>query len=382
MGPMTQILRNWWPIFAAMALIQAGNGVTGTLISVTSEARGFEPWLKGLVLSAFYAGSAAGAFFAPAAIARSTHVAGVAGFILMAVAATAGYALSDAPVVWCLLRFVAGFGLSGAFATVESWLNLGTKDDWRARVFSIYIMVQLGGLAAGQLFLNARGLGNEFLFLLAAVLTLSALVFLRFEAVENPHFVAPQKMGLSRLFRRSPFGVSAVVLSGYAWAALMASGPALVEQIGLSDLLKSIFMTLAVVSGVVAQFPIASLADSRDRRLVLAAMAGAAALSALVGLAGGVVALMVFAIAFGAATFPLYAVGVARVSERLEQGERTAASASMIVFFLMGAIVAPPLLSYAVALFGPAGYFAMLALPHAGFAVFALALRRPARQSS
>lgn len=380
---MTQILRMWWPIFAAMALIQAGNGVTGTLISVTSEARGFEPWLKGLVLSAFYAGSAAGAFFAPLAIARSTHVAAVAGFILIAVAATAGYALNDAPLLWIFLRLMAGFGLSGAFATVESWLNLGTKDDWRARVFSIYLMVQLGGLAAGQLFLNARGYGNELLFLIAALLTLSAVGFLRFEAVENPHFEAPQKMGLVRLFRRSPFGVSAVVLSGYAWAALMACGPALVELIGLSDFAKSIFMTLAVVSGVAAQFPVASLADHRDRRLVLAAMAGVAALSAMAGLADGELALMVFAVAFGAATFPLYAVGVARVSERLEQSERTAASASMIVFFLLGAIVAPPLLSYAIALFGPRGYFVVLALPHAGFAMMALAMTRAkAPQSS
>jgi MFS family permease len=380
---MTQIWRMWWPIFAAMALIQLGNGVTGTLISVTSEARGFEPWLKGLVLSAFYAGSAAGAFFAPVAIARSTHVAAVAGFILMAVAATAGYALSDAPVFWIFLRFLAGFGLSGAFATVESWLNLGTKDDRRARVFSLYVMVQLGGLAAGQLFLNARGFGNELLFLIAAVLTLSALVFLRFEAVENPHYEAPKKMGLIRLFERSPFGVSAVVLSGYAWAALMASGPALVELIGLDDFSKSMFMALAIVSGVVAQFPVASLADRMDRRLVLAAMAGVAALSSLIGLFEGAWALMAFALMFGAATFPLYAVGVARVSERLEQSERTAASASMIVFFLLGAIVAPPLLSYAIALFGPAAYFIVLAVPHAGFAIVAaLTARSKAPQSS
>jgi MFS family permease len=374
---MTQILRMWWPIFAAMALIQAGNGVTGTLISVTSEARAFAPWLKGLVLSAFYAGSVAGAFFAPAAIARSTHVAAVAGFILVAVAATAGYALSDAPMLWIILRFMAGFGLSGAFAAVESWLSLSTKDDWRARVFSIYLMVQLGGLAAGQLLLNARGFGNELLFVIASVLTLSAVGFLRFEVVESPHFEAPRQMGLSRLFRRSPFGVSAVVLSGYAWAALMASGPALVESIGLSDFAKSIFMTLAILSGVIAQFPVASLADHRDRRLVLAAMAGVAALATLAGLVEGALALLVFAVAFGAATFPLYAVGVARVSERLEQSERTAASASMIVYFLMGAIVAPPLLAYAIALFGPHGYFIALALPHAGFAIAAALTARP-----
>jgi len=380
---MKQILRMWWPIFAAMALIQAGNGLTGTLISVTSEARDFAPWLKGLILSAFYAGSIAGALLGPTAIARSTHVASLSGFTLLAVAATAGYALTDAPFVWVLLRFMAGVGISGVFATVESWLNLGTGDDRRARVFSIYIMTQLGGLAAGQLFLNARGWGNEVLFLTAAVLTLLALGAMRFEAMQNPPYHEPTKMGLIGLFRRSPFGVSAVVLSGYAWAALMASGPALVELVGLSDFAKSMFMVLAIVCGMIAQFPVGSVADGMDRRSVLAAMAFTAAVASLAGFWDGGLGLMLFAAIFGAATFPLYAVGVARVSERLQQSERTAASASMIVFFLLGAIVAPPLLAYAMALFGPHAYFVALALPHLAFAITALvAARQRVAQSS
>ncbi len=380
---MKQVLRMWWPILVAMALIQSGNGLTGTLISVTSEARAFAPWLKGLILSAFYAGSVVGALIGPTAIARSSHITSVAGFTLLLVAATAGYALTESPFAWTLLRFMAGIGISGTFAVVESWLNLGTKDGWRARVFSIYIMLQLGGLAAGQLFLNARGWGNETLFLVATVLTLLAVACMRFESVQNPAFEEPKKLSLVDLAKRSPFGVAAVVLSGYAWAGLMASGPALVELVGLSDFAKSVFMVLAIVSGMAAQFPIASLADRMDRRLVLAAMAGAAALATLPGLIDGLFALMVFAVAFGAATFPLYAVGVARASERLVQSERTNASAAMIVYFLLGAIVAPPLLAYAIALFGPSAYFVALAVPHLAFAIAASASTRkgPAQSS-
>ena len=379
---MNKILRMWWPILAAMALIQAGNGLSGSLISVTIEARAFAPWLKGIVLSAFYAGSAAGALLAPIVIARASHVAGVTGFTLLAVAATAGYALGDAPAAWVVLRFMAGCGLSGAFATVESWLNLSTKDDWRARVFSMYLMLQLAGLAAGQLFLNVRAWGNEALFLIAALFTLLALVSMRFERAGDPPFEAPAKLGMMGLYRRSPFGVSAVVLSGYAWAALMASGPALVEQVGLSDFEKSMFLALAIVSGMITQFPIASAADRMDRRLVLAAMAGVAALTTLAGYFDGTLALMLFAVGFGAATFPLYAVGVARVSERLQQSERTAASAAMIVFFLAGAIVAPPLLAYAVALFGPGAFFVVLGAPHLAFGAAAILSTRKAAPHS
>jgi MFS family permease len=221
------------------------------------------------------------------------------------------------------------------------------------------------------------------LFLIAAVLTLLALGCMRFESVQNPAFEEPKHLGLIGLFRRSPFGVSAVILSGYAWAALMASGPALVELVGLSDFTKSMFMVLAIVCGMIAQFPIGSVADRMDRRRVLAAMAFAAAVATLAGLLDGAFGLMVFAIFFGGATLPLYGVGVARVSERLQQSERTAASASMIVFFLLGAIVAPPLLAYAIALFGPHAYFIALAVPHLAFAIAALLSARPrAAQSS
>lgn len=367
---MTNILRLWWPLLAAIALIQLGNGVTGTLVSVTSEARAFGPWLQGLVLSGFYAGSLAGALVAPPVIARAGHIVSFGAFAALLAAATAGYAAGNDPAVWVVLRVVAGVGISGVFVTVESWLNLGTADGWRARVFAIYILVQLGGLAAGQLLLNARDFGDAVLFLSAAAFSVLAVLCLRFETVRNPTYEPPKRLALWTLARRAPVGIAGVALAGFAWAGIMASGPALVELVGLDDFAKSMFMVLVVVSGMAAQIPGGYAADHGNRRLVLAGLAGFAGLAALVGL-GGDGLLYVFAFAFGAATFPLYAIAVALTNEVLEQNQRTAASAAMIVFFQVGAIVAPPLLSYATALGGPAFYFVVLALPQFAFALAA-----------
>lgn len=380
---MTNILRLWWPLLLAVTLIQTGNGITGTLVSVSSEAQGLAPWLKGLVLSAFYGGSLAGAWAGPFVIARTTHVVSFAVFTVILIASTAGFGLSGDALVWVLLRFAAGFGISGMFATVESWLNLGTKDAWRARVFSVYIMTQLGGLAAGQLLLNARGLGDAVLFFAAAALSFAALWCLRFEKVENPIAHEPTHIRFVELLRRAPMGVACVALAGFAWAGLMASGPALVEFIGLSDFDKSMFMALAIIAGMVAQAPIGWAADHADRKLVLAGITALAGIAALLGLLGEAMwVLLTFAALFGAATFPLYAVGVALANETLAQSERTAASAAMIVFFTAGAFVAPPILAYATAVAGAPGYFILSALPHMAFALVAVAgLRRRAAQS-
>ena len=91
--------------------------------------------------------------------------------------------------------------------------------------------------------------------------------------------------------------------------------------------------------------------------------------------------LFAFAILYGAATFPLYAVGVARVSEVLHQNERTAASAWMIIVFDIGAVIAPLALATSSASLGASGYFLLLALPQAIYALATLASlsRRRAR---
>lgn len=371
---MSQILRLWWPLLLAVALIQLGNGLSGTLVSVTSEARAFAPWLKGLVLSAFYIGSLAGALGAAAVIRRLGHIMSFVVFTALLAFATAGFAASTDPYTWVLLRAAGGAGITGMFVTVESWLNLGTKDAWRARVFSIYILVQLGGQAAGQLLLNARGWGDEALFLTAAAISLAATLCLRFETVQNPAFVAPRRLAPFALAKRAPLGVACAALAGYAWAGLVASGPALVELIGLNDFDKSMFMALAIIAGMAAQIPIGWIADHADRRLVLACVTAAAGAAALFGLAGTATwVLLAFAVAFGAATFPLYGIGVARTNEVLEQSERTAASAAMIVFFEIGAIAAPLILAFATAKAGAPAYFVVMALPHIAFAIAAAA---------
>ena len=118
-----------------------------------------------------------------------------------------------------------------------------------------------------------------------------------------------------------------------------------------------------------SQLPAGWLADHLDRRIVLISLTLGAAASALAAsLNPDKWMLFTFAVTFGAATFPLYAVGVARVSEGLDQAERTSASALMIVFFDIGAVAAPLLMSYATAHNGAGAYFIALAVPQVLFA--------------
>jgi MFS family permease len=114
-------------------------------------------------------------------------------------------------------------------------------------------------------------------------------------------------------------------------------------------------------------------ADHVDRRLVLAGLSAVASISALAAaIAPGHASLFAFALLFGAATFPLYAVGVARISDVLGQSERTAASALMIIFFDVGAVSAPLLLAQAAAIGGATAWFIVQAVPQVLFSAAVL----------
>ena len=222
---MVQIFRNWWPVFAGLLLVQMGNGLSGSLISIAGEARSFAPFLQGLVLSSFFAGSVAGAAAAPFVIRRTTHAFAAMWFTIALAATTLGFALFDDPWMWVVTRLFAGAAITGMFTTVESWLNLSIADSIRGRVFSMYILIQLSGLASGQLLISARGIGEDVLFVFSAiVIGLSALAY-RSEKIEHPVVETPQHISFTRMLARAPMGSLCIALSGFSWAGLMASNP-------------------------------------------------------------------------------------------------------------------------------------------------------------
>lgn len=355
---MLYVVRQWWPILAAVGLIQIGNGISGTLFALEVDARGLQGWEIGLLLCMFYAGSTAGPFLAPVLIRRIAHIGTIVVFALLSALSVAGLAFAPGALTLALLRAGQGIGLSAFYAAIESWLNLGTEDRWRARVFAMYILVQLIGLASGQLLLNARGMGEMALFLLAATLIASPAAVVGMAPHKNPQFETPTPIGMIALARRAPLGVVAVLLSGFTWAGIMATGPVFAQRIGLGDFDKSLFMALPIIGGVIAQFPLGWLADHNERRVVLSGMSVAAALFAAFGaVASPGVPLFIAIAGFGAMALPLYAVAVALTNEVLSQDHRIAASASMVIYFGAGAVAGPSVTALVMDSWGPDGFF-------------------------
>ena len=104
-------------------------------------------------------------------------------------------------------------------------------------------------------------------------------------------------------------------------------------------------------------------------------MAGLAALAASVGAVadGRDAAVTVVAISlFGGLTFPFYTVAVAHVNDRIDAAPRLPASGAMILLFGTGSVLGPVAASAAMDVFGPRGFFMLLAAVTALLALYAL----------
>lgn len=374
---MTTVLFRWWALMAALLAVQIGNGLSGLTISLRTEAAGFDAALVGWIIAGFYAGQLLGPLLSSVAVRSMSMTTAFFGFTIAAGASIYGFTLSEDASAWIVLRFLQGAGMSAMFSVVEGWLNLATGDDWRARTFAVYVMTQLVGLILGQLGVNLTGRTGDLALISAALLMGGSGFLLLVGRIKEPVGHGMDVLWPWQLWRRSPAAVLALAASGVNWALVMGLGPIYAERMGLELSDITVFVSLAIFGGLLAQFPLGHWADHSSRAMVLSLMGAIGALACiwafLTGV-GEVWPLWCLSFVFGAMTFPVYAIASALVGESLEQKERVAASAGMVWIFGLGATAGPFAGALAMANAGPPALFAVAGVA-LGAMVIALSLK-------
>lgn len=372
---MFAVVATVWSLLLGAALIMIGNGLLGTLLGVRATAEQFPTAVTGLVMTGYYVGFLAGSLLAPRAVQRVGHVRVYAALASLVAAAALAHALFVNPVMWGMMRMVTGFAYAGLYIVAESWLNDRGTNQTRGQLLSIYMIIQFGGLTLGQLLLNlADPVGFELFSLVAILLTLAVPTML-LAASRAPSFEAPAKLGLARLFRISPLGVLGCLGVGIAHSAFFGMGAVYTRESGLSLRETSIFMAVAIVGGVVAQWPVGLLSDRIDRRIVIVAttfLAAGAAFGAAVASGVSPTAVLALACLFGAMSLPLYSLVIAHTNDLLQPEEMVPASSSLMLVFGIGAVVGPAIAGLVMSAIGPVGFFLYLGTAQALIGVIAL----------
>ena len=377
---MVAAVASSWALFLGIALIMLGNGLQGTLLGVRASLEGFPTAITGLVMSAYFAGFLAGSTLVPHLVRRVGHIRVFAALASLASAAVLLHSVFVTPPSWGAMRLVTGFCFAGLYIVAESWLNDRATNETRGQLLSIYMVVMLAGMGAGQFLLNLADPKSFELFVLISVLVSLALIPILLTAAPAPEFQAPSPISLGQLYRISPLGVLGTLGTGMAQGGLVGMGAVFAKEVGFSIAEVSVFMAAALFGGVLLQWPVGRLSDRFDRRRLLTIVTFLAAICAIAAsmvvgpfaeLAPGW-AIFALICVFGGMNMPMYSLTIAHTNDFLQPSQMVAASGSLVLVGGIGAAFGPVTLAGLMSVMGPTGYFWGLGLVHAAIGFFAL----------
>jgi MFS family permease len=362
-------------LLLASAVLYAGNGLQATLLAVRANAEGFSLTLIGMLMSAYFGGFITGCRFAPRLVMRVGHIRTFTALASIASASALAHALVVDPVSWLLLRAVTGFCFAGLAMIVESWINEKATNQIRGRLLSVYRIVDLLSLTVGQVLLTVASPEGFRLFALVSILVSLALVPVALTTSVAPQPIRRASLDVPRLFEVSPLAALGCLLVGMANTSFWALGPVFVQQLGHPVNLIAVFMSVTIISGALAQWPLGMLSDHMDRRILIvlvAASSGVSGYGLFVSADASVAWLLTSAAAFGLFAIPLYGLCVAHANDHAEPDSYVEVNGGLLMLYGLGAIAGPVVSARAMTLLGPRGLFAAIMAIHVVMVLWSL----------
>ncbi|MEJ8573342.1 MFS transporter [Microbaculum marinum] len=368
-------LRPLAPLLATAGILLAGNGVQGTMIALRGSIAGFEPWLIGLMGTAYFGGFIVACVYAPRLVKAVGHIRVFAALAAVASAGTLCLVLIIDPWVWIALRFMMGFCFSGLFTVMESWINSNAESSDRARILSIYRLIDLGAVTGAQYLLPLFGAGGFELFAIVAMFFALSLVPVSLADRSVPEPPDEVRFKLKVVWAISPLATIGCVTIGLTNSSFRLIGPLYAESMGLDVAQIATFMGAGIVGGAALQIPLAIFSDKLDRRWTLLAATSGAVLAGLLLSATGPgepwrLYLGIFL--FGAFALPLYSLSAAHANDLAPPGQYVLVAAGLTFFFAVGAMVGPLVSSWTIETFGASSLFMFTSAVHGAFILIAL----------
>ena len=371
---MYNLLKGTWALFFGVGMMMLANGLQGSLIGIRASLEGYSASASGIILTGYYAGFLLGALYIPQRIKNVGHVRTFAALASIASISILIQSLHVSFLGWFLMRFISGICFVGLYTVAESWVNDLTDNEHRGQALSVYMIVSMAGSAFGQLFLNIANPETATLFMIVSILISVSLVPILIVVSKQPDFSVAKFFTIKELYKASPLGVVAAIMTGLAHGTLWGIGSIYGLKNGLSIEQVSIFMFTFVIGGAINQYLVGYLSDKYDRRTIIVIVAFLASIFAVLAvlIVGSFIALIIITFIFGGLTVPLYALAIAHTNDFLEKDEMVAASAGIQLAGGVGLTIGPIIGGLSLDLIGASGFWIFLFLIHALLGVFGL----------
>jgi len=371
---MMSVLSNSWALLLGMLLLMLGNGLHGTLIGVRGEIEQFTTFEMSIVMSAYFVGFLGASRLVPDLIRRVGHVRVFAALGSFISAVLIIFPLFAHPIVWTLGRLIIGFCFCGVYIVAESWLNNGASNDNRGKALSLYMIVQMAGIVAGQGLLLVADPGGYVLFMVISILVSISFAPILLSISPTPAFQRTNPMTLRQLYVSSPLGCVGMFLLGGVFSSQfgMAAVFGAAADLRLGQI--SAFVAAFYVGAMVLQYPIGWFSDRMDRRVLISIVSAMGALAALVGIFGWFSFPVLLGAAFliGGMSNPLYSLLIAHTNDFLDYEDMVAASSGLLFINGLGAISGPLIVGWVMDRFGPSGFFLVIGTLMGGLTIYAL----------
>jgi len=371
---MRQVLAPVAALLIGVSILFAGQGLQGTLLPVRAGLESFSTVSIGIMGAAYFLGFTIGCLRGGELVRRVGHVRVFLAMTALGSAAPLAHALVVNPLIWGLLRMLAGFCFAVLYVVIESWLNERSTNDNRGTIFSIYVMISLTVLAAGQMMTLLYNPEEWQLFALASVLVSLGAIPVALSTSPSPEQPTAVELNLPRLFRISPAATIGCLATGLANGSFWSLAPVFTAAVSDDTSLAAWFMTSAVLGGALSQWPLGFASDRLGRRKLLLAAAAAGVVIAIVIITQfdslGFVGTIIVSALWGAIAFPLYAISVAHANDYAEADDYVMVSSGLLLMYGIGAILGPFMASALMTLTDASGLYLFSGAVHLLMALY------------
>jgi len=361
-------------LLISVSILFTGQGLQGTLLPVRAALEEFSTVSIGVMGAAYFFGFTLGCLRGGELVRRVGHVRVFLAMTALGSAAPLVHGLFLSPVGWALLRMISGFCFAVLYLVIESWLNEASTNDNRGAVFSLYAMISLSVLAAGQMMTLLYDPLGLHLFALASVLVSLGALPVALSTSPSPAIPQSVQLDLRRLFRISPAAAIGCLATGLANGAFWSLAPVFAVSISGDPSLPAWFMTASVVGGALLQWPLGYLSDKIGRRKIIIASATIGVVVAVVFVGSfdslNPVTACVAGLMWGSVAFPLYAIAVAHANDFAETDDYVMISSGLLLMYGVGAIAGPFIASTIMTWSNAAGLYAFTGIVHLALVAF------------
>ena len=210
-----------------------------------------------------------------------------------------------------------------------------------------------------------------------------------------PKFKKTTSIKIKELFKISPFGSFSMICTGFIFAPIFYLLSVYAIKMKLSIFETSLLLLGTMLAGALFQWPIGSLSDKYDRRVIIIGSSIAASIFAILSIivsgAGASLPnlfmettvsfnyfsttmdktkLFLFIILLTGTTLPLFSLNLALVNDQIPKEKFVAAGGGLNIIFGIGAIAGPIMCSAMMDLLGPNGLFVHLLIFYIAIIIF------------